>query len=72
MNAVLANCELVVVVLLTFCFAILMEPLLFLGVLTLMQRGMRRRRRLGHDRVLAELQLAVDNVRKNNRVSNPN
>lgn len=68
MNAVLANFELVVVVLLTFCFALLMEPLLFMGVLTLMKRGMRRRR-MGHDRVLAELQLAVDNVKRTNRVS---
>ena len=66
MNAILANCELVVVVLLTMCFALLMEPLLFLGVLTLMKRGMRRRR-VGHDQVLAELQLAVENVKKSTR-----
>jgi len=70
MNAVLANCEVVVVVLLTLGFALLMEPLLFLGVLTLMKHGMRRRQRLGHDRVLAELQLAVDNVKRTTRASN--
>jgi len=70
MNAVLANCEVVVVVLLTLCFALLLEPLLLLGVLTLMKRGMRRRRRLGHDQVLAELQLAVDQVKRTTRASN--
>ena len=70
MNAVIANVELVVVVLLTMCFALLLEPILLLGVLTLMKRGMRRRRRVGHDQVLAELRLAVDNVKRNNRVSN--
>lgn len=71
MNAVLANCELVVVVLLTMCFALLMEPLLFLGVLTLMKRGMRRRRhRPDHDQVLAELKLAADNVKRSTRGSN--
>lgn len=70
MNAVIADCEVAVVVLLTFCFALLMEPLLLLGVLTLMKRGMRRRRRLSHDQVLAELQLAVENVKRTTRVSN--
>ncbi len=70
MNALLANCELVVVVLLTVCFAILLEPLLFMGVLLLMKRGVNRRRRLGHDRVLAELQLATDHVKRSTRVSN--
>ncbi len=67
MNAVLADFELAVVVLLTMCFALLMEPLLFLGVLTLMKRGMHRRRRVGHDQVLAELQLAVESVKKSTR-----
>ncbi len=68
MNALLANCELVVVVLLTVCFAVLMEPLLLLGVLTLMKRGMRRR--LDQDQALAELQLAVENVKRSTRASN--
>ncbi len=70
MNAVLANCEIAVVVLLTMCFAVLLEPLLLLGILTLMKRGMHRGRRLGHDHVLAELQLAVDKVKRSTRGSN--
>ncbi len=70
MNALLANCEIVVVVLLTMCFALLMEPLLLLGILTLMKRGMHRRQRLGHDHVLAELQLAVDKVKRSTQASN--
>ena len=69
MNALLTNCELVVVVLLTMCFALLMEPLLLLGILTLMKRGMQKRQRLGHDHVLAELQLAVDKVKRTTRAS---
>lgn len=68
MNALLADCELVVVVLLTMGFALLMEPLLLLGVLTLMKRGMRRR--LHQDQALAELQIAVENVKRSTRASN--
>lgn len=44
METLLANAEVAIVVVLTLCVVLLLEPLLLLGLFRLMERGMRRHR----------------------------
>lgn len=61
MEAVFADLVVVVVVALTFCFALLIEPLLLFGILKLMDQSARRHR-LAAD--IARLQSRVEELKR--------
>ncbi len=66
METVLNDLVVVVVVLLTFGFALLIEPLLLFGVLKIMDRGARRSRL---DARIAKLQERVDELKRSTQAS---